>query len=39
MGFFQLPIGTDYNLGVEQDCNAGIPSYDAPSDDEITYIQ
>ena len=39
MGFFQLPIGTDYNLGVELDCNSGIPSYDAPSDDEITYIQ
>lgn len=27
MGFFQLPIGTDYNLGVETDCVAGIPSW------------
>jgi len=37
-GFFYLPIGTDYNLGVEMECNAGIPSYTAP-DSEMTYIQ
>jgi len=37
-GFFQLPIGTDYNLGVELECNAGIPTYDAP-DSDMTYIQ
>jgi cathepsin X len=36
-GFFNLPIGSDYNLGVEMDCNAGMPSYTAP-DAEITYI-
>jgi len=27
-GFFKLPIGTKTNLGVEQDCAAGIPSYE-----------
>jgi len=26
-GFFKLPIDTDYNLGVQTDCTAGIPSY------------
>lgn len=26
-GFFKLPIGTDYNLGVETDCSAGYPTY------------
>ena len=27
-GFFKLPIGTDYNLGVELDCSAGYPTYE-----------
>lgn len=40
-GFFELPIGTDYNLGVELDCTAGIPSFDKPSEQpaKIEIIQ
>ena len=39
-GFFKLPIGTDYNLGVEQDCQAATPSFHAPEAAEgITIIQ
>ena len=26
-GFFKLPVDTDFNLGVQTDCSAGIPSY------------
>jgi len=39
-GFFKLPIGTDYNLGVEQDCQAATPSFSAPeAPKQITIIQ
>jgi cathepsin X len=38
LGFFQLPAGKpQYNLGVELECTAGIPSFTKP-DTELTYI-
>jgi cathepsin X len=39
-GFFKLPIGTDYNLGVEQDCLGGTPSFTRPylKEEEIQII-
>jgi cathepsin X len=39
-GFFKLPVGGDYNLGVEMDCSAGYPTYDnpIPSKKEIEII-
>ena len=42
-GFFKLPIGTDYNLGVEQDCVSGTPSFTRPyykkDEEKIEIIQ
>jgi len=42
-GFFKLPIGTDYNLGVETDCISAMPSFTKPapssSHEETAFIQ
>jgi len=38
-GFFRLTMKQGYNLGVDTDCSAGIPSYDKPKEDqEISFI-
>lgn len=39
-GFFKVPIGTDYNLGIEQDCLGGTPSFSPPFEkkEEISII-
>jgi cathepsin X len=37
-GFFRIVMGDD-GLGMEQDCTAGIPSFDKPEvDQEVTYF-
>jgi cathepsin X len=36
-GFFKLAIGTDDNLGIELECNAGIPTYTKP-ESQVTYF-
>jgi len=44
-GFFKLPIGTDYNLGVETDCIAATPTFTKPDPsaaaphEDVAYIQ
>ena len=34
-GFFRLTMKEGYNLGVNLDCSAGIPTYDKPSSNDL----
>ena len=36
-GFFKMAAGKD-GLGIENDCTAGIPSFEPNNQDEITYF-
>jgi len=37
-GFFRMATGRN-GLGIENDCTAGIPSFDKPKEDQYKYIQ
>jgi len=37
-GFFRVPVGGNYNIGIESDCSAGIPTMTKPQSD-AQFIQ